>query len=72
MDSNFKKFADFRLSREQMKNVKGGRKCEVSYTTSGGNEAVATINCYWMSMNTCIAEIKDAYPSSYSYDCAIV
>lgn len=67
----FKQFADSRLTREQMKEVKGGKRvCEATFYY-GGTWMTITQNCGGGSISGCISGAKAEFANQrpdISYD----
>lgn len=67
MNAMFKQFADSRLTREQMKEVKGGKvSCEATFTTPGGEQVTYSNNCGYSSVSYCMSSVTSGVPSSYT------
>jgi hypothetical protein len=76
MDANFKQFAAFRLSREQMKGITGGKRfCTGTWSNSNGE----TISMEWRcsagtTTGECINQLNAyvGHGQADSYDCSLV
>lgn len=71
MKTMFQQFADSRLTREQMKEVKGGKRmCEATFYY-GGTWMTINQDCTGFSTGKCISDAKDEFSNQQpgiSYD----
>ncbi len=67
MNVMFKQFADARLTREQMKEIMGGKvSCEATFTTPEGNQVTYSNNCGYSSVSYCMSSVISGVPSNYT------
>lgn len=68
MNPMFKQFEDSRLTRVQMKEVKGGTVvCEATFITGDGERVTYSNNCGYSSVSYCMRSVTDV-PADYTQE----